>query len=137
MNLKNAGGARVLRVIGMLAIGAGLVARSAVAADDAPAEAYRSPGEMTLEERTAMMQLVSDYNNCLYKEGLARVEQFPDIRQAADAAMAACESTSNKLRETIDGFRFEPGFGEQFVHHTQSRAIRSLIPELAIRKGGS
>jgi len=100
-------------------------------------EAFRSPGDMTVAERTAMMQLVSDYNNCVYREGLARVEQFPDIRQAADAAMEVCKVTAEKLRLTIDGFRFEPGFAEQFVHHTQSRAVRSLIPELAIRKGGT
>lgn len=100
-------------------------------------EEFRSPGDMTIDERTAIMQLVGEYNNCLYKEGLARVEQFADIRQAADAAMEACEATANRLRETIDGFHFEPGFAEQFVHHTQSRAVRSLMPELAIRKSGS
>ncbi len=99
--------------------------------------AYRSPGDMRVEERMAMMQLVGEYNSCIYREGMANVDKFADIRQSADAAMAACENTSNKLRAAIDGFGFEPGFGEHFVHHAQSRAARTLIPELAIRKSGN
>lgn len=84
-----------------------------------------------------MMQMVGDYNSCVYREGMANVDKFADIRQSADAAMAACENTSNKLRATIDGFGFEPGFGEHFVHHAQSRAARTLIPELAIKKSSN
>ncbi|MSR15672.1 MAG: hypothetical protein EXR86_14185 [Gammaproteobacteria bacterium] len=95
---------------------------------------YRSPGDMTVDERTAMMSLVGEYNNCVYQEGVAQVDKFADIRQAADAAMEACENTVNKLRATIDSYGFEPGFSEQFVHHAQSRAARTLLPELAIRK---
>lgn len=98
---------------------------------------YRSPGDMTVEERMSMMQLVSDYNNCVYREGIAQVDKYADLRQSADAALAACEHSTLKLRATIDGFGFEPGFGEHFVHHAQSRAARTLIPELAIRKGGN
>lgn len=101
------------------------------------AQQYRSPGDMTVDERMSMMQLVSDYNTCVYREGIAQVDKFADIRQSADAALAACQPTTDTLRATIDGFGFEPGFGEQFVHHAQSRAARTLIPELAIRKGGN
>ena len=105
-----------------------------LAAGEAPPPQFRSPGDMTVEERMSMMRLVGDYNACVYREGVAQVDKFADIRQSADAAMAACENTSNKLRATIDGFGFEPSFGEHFVHHAQSRAARSLLPELAIRK---
>jgi hypothetical protein len=92
---------------------------------------------MTLEERSAMMQGVSDYNNCVYREGVAKVDDFADIRQAADAAMAACSSDLDNLRARIASFRFDPGFGEQFIQHAKSRAARALIPELALRKSGS
>jgi hypothetical protein len=104
-------------------------------AEEAPAN-YRSPGDMTVEERMAMMSLVGEYNNCVYQAGMAKVDQFADIRQAADAAMEACENTANKLRTTINDYGFEPGFAEQFVRHAQSRAARTLLPELAIRKSG-
>lgn len=106
------------------------------AADPAVTADYRSPADMTIDERTTMMSLVSDYNTCVYQEGMTRVDKFADIRQAADAAMAACENTANKLRSTINGYGFDPGFSEQFVRHTQSRAARTLLPELAIRKSG-
>lgn len=106
------------------------------AADPAATETYRSPADMTIDERNTMMSLVSDYNNCVYQEGMSRVDNFADIRQAADAAMAACENTANKLRAIIDSYGFDPGFSEQFVRHAQSRAARTLLPELAIRKSG-
>jgi hypothetical protein len=92
---------------------------------------------MSVQERMSMMQMVGEYNSCIYREGMANVDKFADIRQSADAAMAACEDTSNKLRAIIDGYGFEPGFGEHFVHHAQARAARTLIPELAIRKSGN
>ncbi|MGH8595594.1 MAG: hypothetical protein ACREXT_02925 [Gammaproteobacteria bacterium] len=101
-----------------------------------PSQDYRSLGDMSVDERVAMMTVVGEYNNCVYQEGVARVNQFPDIRQAADAALGACENLANKLRETIDAYGFEPGFSEQFVRHMQSRAARTLLPELAIRKSG-
>ncbi len=101
------------------------------------ATAYRSPGEMSTQERTAMMGGVSEYNSCVYKEAMARVDELPDIRQAADEAMAACKDRIEKLRALIEGYGFEPGFGEQFTHHAQSRAARTLLPELAIRKSGN
>jgi hypothetical protein len=97
---------------------------------------YRSPADMTVEERAAMMQGVNDYNGCVYKQGVAEVDKFPDVRQAADAAMMTCEKELDKLRELITGNHFEPGFAEQFVNHAKSRAARMLLPELAIRKGG-
>ncbi len=98
---------------------------------------YRSPGDMSVDERMSMMKMVGEYNSCVYREGMANVDKFADIRQSADLALAACQNTSNELRAMIDGYGFEPGFGEHFVHHAQSRAARTLIPELAIRKSGN
>jgi hypothetical protein len=106
---------------------------SVTAADTAGS---RDPSDMTVEERTAIMTRVNDYNGCVYKESMARVDALPDIRQAADEGMTACQATLDSISETIASFDFEPGFADQFVRHTQSRAVRMLIPELSLRKGG-
>ena len=110
---------------------------TAASAGEATTPTYRSPADMSVEERTEIMTLVGAYNSCVYKEGMARVKQYADIRQTADVAMAACEGAINTLGQKIESFRFEPGFGEQFVHHTQSRAVRTLLPELAIQKSAN
>ncbi len=102
----------------------------------ADAAGSRDPSDMTVEERTAIMTRVNEYNGCVYKEAMARVDALPDIRQAADEGMTACQGTLDSISETIAGFEFEPGFADQFVRHTQSRAVRMLIPELSLRKGG-
>lgn len=96
----------------------------------------RDPSEMSVEERTVIMQRMNDYNGCVYKEAMARVEKLPDIRQAADEGMGACQGALDKLRETIEGYRFTPAFAEQFVHHAQNRVVKMLLPELSMRKGG-
>lgn len=105
-------------------------------AADGPPAGERDPSEMTVEERMTIMQRMNDYHGCVYKEAMARVENTPDIRQAADQGMAACRAALDTLQGTIDGFGFEPAFGEQFVHHAQSRAVKMLMPELSMRKGG-
>lgn len=97
---------------------------------------YREPSEMTVEERTAIMQRMNDYNGCVYKEAMARVDSMPDIRQAADEGMSACQATLDTVGKTIAGFNFGPEFAEQFLHHTQTRAVKMLMPELSMRKGG-
>jgi|LNFM01.1.fsa_nt_gb hypothetical protein len=111
-----------------------LLAPLAVAAA-APPE-YREPSEMTVEERSTIMQRMNDYNGCVYKEAMARVDKLPDIRQAADEGMSACQGTLDTVEQAIAGFNFSPEFAEQFLHHTQSRAVKMLMPELSLRKGG-
>lgn len=96
----------------------------------------RDASDMTVEERTAIMTRVNEYNGCVYKESMARVDALPDIRQAADEGMTACQGTLDAVNETIVSFNFEAGFADQFVRHTQSRAVRMLIPELSLRKSG-
>lgn len=98
---------------------------------------FREPSDMTVEERTGVMQRVNDYNNCVFREAMARVDRLPDIRQAADEGMAACKAALETIGKTLTDYRFEPGFSTQFLHHTQSRAVRMLIPELSLRKAGN
>ncbi len=107
---------------------------AAAPADEAPQ--YRNPGEMTVEERSAIMQRVNDYNTCVFRESMARVDALPDIRQAADEGLGACKASLDAVREEILGCGFEPAFAEQFARHSQNRAVHRLIPELSLRKGG-
>ena len=118
----------------LLGTACALAALSVLAAAETPA--YREPSDMTVEERTTIMQRMNDYNTCVYKESMARVDALPDIRQAADEAMTACQGTLDTVQTTIKGYHFSPEFAEQFLHHTQNRAVKMLIPELSLRKGG-
>lgn len=113
---------------------AGVIA-CAAHATDGDASDFREPDTMTADERQAIMQRMNDYHGCVYREAMARVDQLPDIRQAADEGMTACQAALDTLQETIASYRFSPAFGEQFVHHAQSRAVKMLLPELSMRKG--
>jgi len=102
--------------------------------DAAETASHRDPSEMTVEERKAIMQRMGEYHGCVYKEAMARVDQLPDIRQAADEGMTACQVTLDKVGEAIADFNFSPAFAEQFLHMAQTRAAKMVIPELALRK---
>jgi hypothetical protein len=104
----------------------------------APAEdvvnGARSPGDMTVDERLAMMKAANAYQNCVYSEAVTSLSDFPDIRQAADFAMGECQGALDNLEGTITGFGMDSAFATAFAMQTRRRAVRKLLPELAIRR---
>ncbi len=120
----------ILNTLTIVAIG--LCGIGAAAADEALA--FRDPGSMTVEERMSLMRQMEDYRSCAYREAMARVDKFDDIRRAADEGLGACRDTLDALRSMLTTYRFDPEFSEGFVRHAQSRAVRMLLPELALHK---
>lgn len=98
-------------------------------------DGQRSPGDLSIEERRAMMQHASDYNACVYHAAIADIDQHPDIRYIADQALGACVGRLDVLSETITSWGFPSGFAEGFTRSVRDRAVRHLLPELAVRKG--
>ena len=108
-----------------------LLAAVPATADDTP---IRSPGDMNVEERTAMMRAANDYQNCVYESAMAHVNDDPDIRRVADIALGECGGRLDELGDTIAGWGFEQGFATGFTRNVRDRAARRILPELAIRK---
>ena len=106
------------------------------AAGNAAETQYRDPGDMTEGERAGLMATTNQYNACVYKESMALVDTLPDIRQAADSAMKKCQPVIDELKAQVSKSGFDPGFGTIFAHSAQNRAVRMLIPELALKKSG-
>ncbi|MGE0860145.1 MAG: hypothetical protein AB7I01_13305 [Gammaproteobacteria bacterium] len=111
-----------------------LLCASALADDDAAPAGERSPGDMSVEERTEMMKATNDYNRCVYQKAMGGAEGEPDIRRVADAALGACEPALEALRAKIRGWKFPDHFAEGFARTVRDRAARSVLPELAARK---
>jgi len=105
-------------------------------AAETAAEAARSPGDMSVDERMSMMKTASLYDNCVYSQAIAKVGEFPDIRQAADFAMGECQEKLGDLENAITGMGFGADFANAFSKRVRNRAVRKLIPELAVRKAG-
>ena len=124
-------GRRAAAVLGVLLLASGIVAH---AEDEVPGE--RSPGDMTVEERTQMMQATNDYNGCVYKAAMDKINADPDIRRIADAALVMCQPQLDGLRKLITGWKFPAYFADGFSRQVRDRAVHNLLPELATRKGG-
>ena len=112
-----------------------LSAPSPAADEAAPVPGERSPGDMTVEERAAMMKSTNDYNNCVYQKAIAKVDSEADIRRIADGALGDCEPTLETLRGQIRGWKFPEYFATGFARTVRDRAARNILPELATRKG--
>jgi hypothetical protein len=108
----------------------------AASAEPEDAGAARSPGDMSVAERTTMMQTASLYDNCIYSQAIAKVGEFADIRQAADFAMGECQGKLTDLEATITGMGFGADYATAFANRIRNRAARKILPELAIRKAG-
>jgi hypothetical protein len=113
-----------------------LLAPPLPAAEDVTAAdgAERSPGDMSVEERGEMMRQANAYNTCVYEQAMAQIDADPDIRRIADLAMGACEAQLDTLGTTIIGWGMPDYFAQGFTRTVRDRAVRKLVPELAIRK---
>jgi hypothetical protein len=96
----------------------------------------RSPADMSVEERMAMMESASKYDNCIYSQAISKVSDFPDIRQAADFAMGECQSKLTDLEVAITSMGFGADYANAFSKRIRNRAARKILPELAVRKAG-
>lgn len=120
-----------------LALLATLIANQCLAGDDiSQAAGERSPGDMTLEERQAMMETASKYDNCVYSQAMTSIGDYQDIRHVADFALGECQEKLADLEQLITGWGMPSPYAKSFSNRIRQRATRKLLPELAIRKAG-
>ena len=109
------------------------------AASPEPAEAaseFRSPADMTVDERRAIMERVTSYNLCVHDAAMKAVDGVDDIRKAADSALGSCKGKLDDIADRITGFKFDPGFARQFTTQIRNTAVHKLLPELVMKKTG-
>ena len=105
-------------------------------AQDGESAATRSPEDMSVDERMAMMKTAAKYDNCIYTQAISRVGAFPDIRQAVDFAMGECLAKLTDLEKSIVAMGFEADYANAFSKRVRNHAARKILPELAVRKSG-
>lgn len=115
---------------------AAVVAPAAVApVTDDESGSGRSAGDLSVEERTKMMQGANAYHTCVYQEGMQNIDSDPDIRRIADLALGLCQPRLDDLRDTITSWGIDHYFAEGFTRNVRDRATHQLLPELAVKKG--
>lgn len=118
------------------ALDAGGVAPAAVApAAEEESSGSRSAGDLSVAERTQMMQAANGYHTCVYQEAMQNIDSDPDIRRIADLALGLCQPRLDDLRDTITGWGIDHYFAEGFTRNVRDRATHQLLPELAVKKG--
>lgn len=112
-----------------------IVLAGAVLSAQAPAaDAPRSAGDMTVEERQDLMSATNRYQRCVYDAAMSRVDAKSDVRVVADAAFDACEPEMSAMVAWFSEQGFDERFAEGYTRHMRDRAGRKLLPELMMRK---
>jgi hypothetical protein len=115
--------------------GPALDADGAAPAAEEESSGSRSAGDLSVEERTQMMQAANGYHTCVYQEAMQNIDSDPDIRRIADLALGLCQPRLDELRDTITGWGIDHYFAEGFTRNVRDRATHQLLPELAVKKG--
>jgi hypothetical protein len=93
-------------------------------------ESYLTPGDMNDEDRTVMVQTTLSYEQCVRNEGMAKLDEVTDVRQAANAAMQSCDEATAPLRDHFSERGFHPDFVNSLDRRIKNRTIKRLLPEL-------
>lgn len=111
-----------------------LLSFTVCAANEGETSGERSPGDMTVDERSQMMQSTNEYNNCVFKQATDKIGSDADIRRIADNALGACQAQLDALHKQIKSWKFPEYFASGFARTVRDRAARNILPELATRK---
>lgn len=111
-----------------------LLVGAVLSAQGAAADAPRSAGDMTVEERRDLMTATNRYQRCVYDAAMSGVSAASDVRIVADAAFDACEPEMSAMVAWFAEQGFDERFAEGYTRQMRDRAGRKLLPELMMRK---
>jgi hypothetical protein len=74
-----------------------------------------------------------EYNLCLQKKGMARIEK-QDVRVALQAAVDECRGVLENLVQEFDKRQIDPAYYQGVVSHLKTDAIRRQLPNLMMYK---
>ncbi len=101
-----------------------------LAAPAAQAASYRSPTDMSADERMQLMTLVRDYGSCIRENAMRLNPDYPGVRELADAAMGNCAVKLVELEKKMTAMNLDPGFVKGYVRHGRNQVMRQTLPEI-------
>lgn len=98
-------------------------------------QTFLGPGAMNDADRRAMVEYNRSFSECLRKQAVPLLEQYPDIREVADRASASCADMVAPLSAHLVERGFEPAFADSVERSVKSRSLQRFLPELMAAAG--
>ncbi|MFO1435404.1 MAG: hypothetical protein U1F34_03190 [Gammaproteobacteria bacterium] len=110
-----------------------LVTFNVAAAEEEKSGSY----DISDADRELMHTAANQYDACLHEQSDKLFATVEDVREVADQAMKACESTLTDLDTKLAANGVAEDFRFGYIRHAKASSVRRLLPELMARKAAA
>lgn len=90
---------------------------------------YKTPANMTAEDRTIISEGVADYRSCLSEQMSELDAKIGDPRALTDAAMEQCKPTLAEFDQAMKNQNFDPNFRKHYVESVKNRSAGEALKQ--------
>lgn len=114
-----------MKLVEKLHYGAVLILFSGIVA----AGEYKTPANMTNEDRQALMAGSNEYEQCVTSKVRELAPGVGDPRALADAAMASCSDTLTAFAEEMATDNYHPDFSNYYIGKIKNRVANTAVQQ--------
>ncbi|MDZ7736829.1 MAG: hypothetical protein U5P41_12575 [Gammaproteobacteria bacterium] len=96
------------------------------------AEEYKTPANMTNEDRQTLMAGSNEYEQCVTSSVRELAPRIGDPRALADAAMASCSNTLTAFAEGMATDNYHPDFSNYYIGRVKNRVANTAVQQAMI-----
>ena len=94
------------------------------------AEEFRSPQEMTSDDREIINEAQADYYDCVQEKMLEFSNNSDDPRIISDQVLDVCSVILIKLDGDLGERNMNPHFTQRYIYNTKNKAAKQLLKNL-------
>lgn len=114
-----------MKYIARLALGSVMILFSVLA----HAEEYKTPANMSVEDRRSLMASSSDYERCVITRVQELAPRVGDPRALADAALASCSNMLTDFAEQMTEDNYHPDFSNYYIRKVKYRVANTAVQQ--------
>lgn len=98
-----------------------------VTATPALADDYKTPANMTVEDKSALLSSSREYEQCVTARLRELESRIDDPRALADAAMASCNEMLTAFAEKMAADNYHPDFSNYYLGKVKHRVANETL----------
>lgn len=95
-------------------------------------EDYKTPANMSPEDRRDLMAASDAYESCVRSELNERAAEIEDPRALADAAMEACSKMLTTMAEEMAADNYHPDFSNYYIGKVKNRVANDAVRQAMV-----
>ncbi len=95
-------------------------------------EDYKTPANMSAEDRRDLMAASDAYASCVRSELNERAAEIEDPRALADAAMEGCSKMLTTMAEEMAADNYHPDFSNYYIGKVKNRVANDAVRQAMV-----